>query len=115
MAATAHMSHDKARRKLRVPVPQACALFIGLIASLISVDALTADPPQMRLAYQVPLTVAGCPREQSFRDMVAGRLGFDPFEANASELIHVEITTDAKALRGRVKWLGDKQNLIGES
>jgi len=78
--------------------------------SLVSILALgslgTADaqaPIHVRLEYRVP---DGCPSEQTFRDLVAGRLGHDPFVASASRTVVAEVTP-GRGFRGRVALVSD--------
>jgi hypothetical protein len=57
----------------------------------------------------------GCPDASDFKAIVLGRLGYDPFHANASDRVLVDIVSRGRAFEGRIerrnaegKWAGDR-------
>src|SRR5690606_3112821 len=49
------------------------------------------------LDYQAP---PGCPAEAEFRDLVAARVGYDPFSAAATLKLQVQLSAQAGQVRG---------------
>ncbi len=79
-----------------------CIIGIALTAFLHQVEHASAEEHAMaRLTYDVAGS-PGCPDEQAFRDIVAGRLGYDPFDGAASLSIDARITRRSDLLIGRV-------------
>lgn len=63
--------------------------------------AAAAEPPRsVRLVYEPP-PVASCPDEASFRNLVAARLGYDPFVATSNDEVHVTFARRGAKLRAR--------------
>ncbi len=69
-----------------------------------------------RLAYSVAGNAAGCPDEESFRNLVTARLGYDPFEPDGKHVAVVEITREAGRLRvqARVTRQGQREPGVRE-
>src|SRR5512132_3561634 len=79
-----------------------------LVAALVAVFALVGqgssayaegDRETARLVYVVAANASGCPDEESFRNLVTARLGYDPFEPHGKHAAAVEITREAGRLR----------------
>jgi len=75
----------------------------------------------VRLSYEVAPEL-GCPQEREFRDTVAGRLGYDPFRADAPRLIETRIERRGARLHGTVRVkdandapIGSRQLQAGET
>lgn len=90
-------------------------VMLGLVAPLVaSGNARAAEPrTTARLSYRVPSGDTTCPDEQSFRDIVAGRLGYDPFESNAAMRIEATIEKAGSALTGRVRITNESGQAAG--
>jgi hypothetical protein len=64
--------------------------------------SLARDREALRLIYATPIDTT-CPDEASFRNLVAARLGYDPFATASPDEVHVELTRDHGRLRGRIE------------
>jgi hypothetical protein len=53
------------------------------------------------LDYEV---LPGCPGAEDFKAMVAGQLGYDPFQADAPDRVLVRIVLHGRGLEGRLEW-----------
>lgn len=78
------------------------ALAIAFATGLASSTAAAADRQALTLDYRSPSDLA-CPDESSFRNLVAARLGYDPFVAQAGDAVKVELTKDRGRLHGRAE------------
>src|SRR4051812_11079394 len=67
------------------------------------------------MAAQEDYTAApGCPDTEAFEAVVRGRLGYNPFRANANERVIVRIDAAGRALEGRIEWRDAAGGWIGE-
>lgn len=81
-----------------------CAsLAVALFASTIAASAAAQDQETARLVYVVPAGLAGCPEEASFRDLVAARLGYDPFQSAGKHAASVEVARASGRLHARAR------------
>lgn len=70
-------------------------------------DADDETPPSIALSYEIASSLSACPSEQDFGREVERLLGVDPFRADASFRVRVEIREDAKrGQQGRVVFSG---------
>src|SRR5690242_9106328 len=69
-----------------------------------------------RLAYATPADVAGCPDEASFRNLVAARLGYDPFlaEGRHDAAVSIEKHHGKLVARARVTRQGQTEPGVRE-
>src|SRR5262245_29236928 len=56
-----------------------------------------------RLTYVVAANASGCPDEESFRNLVAARLGYDPFEPDGKHAAVVKIARQGGLLRAEAR------------
>lgn len=70
----------------------------GLVATLAS----GAQLRPLRLEYRVEPSSVACPDEATFRSAMAGRLGVDPFEVNASASLQVTIEPSSPGHRAEI-------------
>jgi hypothetical protein len=78
---------------------------VGLVALPLfgAATAMAGDPPErvaLAISYELPEGLTGCPGADEFSALVAARLGYDPFAAEASWRVAVRIEPDASGLRG---------------
>jgi hypothetical protein len=64
--------------------------------------ASAEDRETARLEYVLPAGVAGCSEEASFHDLVAARLGYDPFEPAGAHEASIKVVRQGARLRARV-------------
>jgi hypothetical protein len=76
-----------------------CAALGTLAAAL---PAWPSEPARLSLTYRGPED-AGCPDEASFRNLVAARLGYDPFVPESPDAVRVELTRDRHRMRAHVE------------
>jgi hypothetical protein len=72
------------------------------VATVSAAPALAAEHETFRLTYSAP-DDARCPDEMSFHNLVAARLGYDPFDADRLSFVRIELTHDGGRLRGRAE------------
>jgi hypothetical protein len=78
-------------------------VLLSLALSLLAVPALAGeDRERLQLTYRAP-DDASCPDEASFRNLVAARLGYDPFSPDSPGGVRVELARDRRMLRGRIE------------
>jgi hypothetical protein len=79
-------------------------LIVGslLAMTLWTTPAFAGEPGGLRLTYATP-DDARCPDEASFRNLVAARLGHDPFVATGPDAVRVAVARDRGRLHGRVE------------
>ena len=63
-----------------------------------------------RLDY---VAAPGCPSAARFQAVVVGRLGYDPFSADAPDRVAVRIDPAGKMLEGRLEWHDASEAVIG--
>jgi hypothetical protein len=64
-----------------------------------------------RLEY---VAAPGCPSAARFEAVVIGRLGYDPFRADAPDRVTVRIEPSGQTLEGRLEWHDPSEAVIGE-
>ena len=87
---------------MRTLVSGIVVIAAGLLASLGRADA-PAEARTVQLVYTRGAGADQCPDEEELRDGVAGRLGFDPFDASAKSKVSARIYKDGKTLRATVE------------
>src|SRR5579859_6656110 len=92
------------RRPMRTPPPSIrLAVCATLVVAVCAVPpAAAAERERLRLTYAAPED-AGCPDEASFRNLVAARLGYDPFVPDSPDVVSVSLQRDHRTLRGRAE------------
>jgi hypothetical protein len=76
------------------------------LSVLATVGPARADErASVRLGYDASRADAGCPDESSFRNLVAARLGYDPFIGPALDRVDIEIVRSGAQLRGHASIL----------
>ena len=88
-------------------------LAVGGYSLLFCASATGQEPPNARLTYSVD-SVDACPDEATFRDIVASRLGYDPFQPSAAMRIEVCIEQSGTGHVGSVRALRSDASAIGE-
>jgi hypothetical protein len=78
------------------------AVMAGLAVWLGEVEARAAPdgPVSIALGYDTSHAETSCPDEASFRNLVAARLGYDPFAPQAPDRVDIEIIKNGNQLRG---------------
>lgn len=94
--------HEGRRSRARRGRPSA-SLAVALFASTIAVSAAAQDRETARLAYVMPAGLVSCPEEASFRDLVAARLGYDPFQSAGKHAVSVEVARASGRLRASAR------------
>lgn len=85
-----------------------------LLACLLGGPAAgAAQPAQVRLLYSRGEGAALCPDEQSLRESVAARLGYDPFAEKAETTVAATLTGDSHGLRAHVELLDVRGRVTG--
>jgi hypothetical protein len=90
----------------------ACAAALGI--ALIAASNPSAARVTVVAAQLDYVAVPGCPDANDFQTVVIGRLGYNPFRANASERVIVRIDAAGRALEGRIEWRDAAGGWIGE-
>jgi hypothetical protein len=75
------------------------SLGLGVVAG--TGYARAEDRASVVLSYDASRAETNCPDEASFRNLVAARLGYDPFTTQALDRVDIEIVRSASQLRGR--------------
>jgi hypothetical protein len=73
-------------------------LGVGLVAPVQA-----QQPARVRLAYDRREGATSCPDVRAFADGVAGRLGYEPFDAAADGLVRVAVGRRERALEARIE------------
>ena len=76
----------------------AVGLCVGLVAPVQA-----QQPARVRLAYDRGEGATSCPDVRAFADGVAGRLGYEPFDAAADGLVRVAVGRRERALEARIE------------
>jgi hypothetical protein len=77
---------------------RAALLFVSLLAP---VQGMAAVPTSVALDYTA---TTGCPVVHDFKTVVADRLGYDPFRADAARRVLVQIAPQGAGFEGRIEW-----------
>lgn len=88
---------------VRFPTPVVAALVAVFTLGQGSSARAENDRETARLVYVVAANTSGCPDEESFRNLVTARLGYDPFEPDGKHAAAVEITREAGRLRAQAR------------
>lgn len=73
--------------------PSSFLRILTLLTALLCTGSSRAEErPSLTLDYRIAASAKRCPAEQTFRDRVAARLGFDPFSQSSGRSAHVGIT-----------------------
>jgi hypothetical protein len=90
----------------------ACAAALAFAASAaVNERAARGTEAETQLDYDA---APGCPPADAFEAVVAGRLGYSPFRANARERVIVRIEPAGRALEGLLEWRDATGGWIGE-
>lgn len=97
-------------------VSQACRLVCATTAAFAAMATLSQGAARAKeIAAQLDYGVAaGCPQADDFEAVVAGRLGYNPFQQTARERVIVRIEPAGRALEGRLEWRDAGGGWIGE-
>ncbi len=79
----------------------ACAVAAIVMLSRVG-PARAEDRETARLEYVLPAGVSGCSEEASFHDLVAARLGYDPFGPEGAHEASIKVVREGTRLRARV-------------
>jgi len=93
---------------MRGPFPSILALSLALAGV-----GLAGERPDAKLTYvrKGPATI--CPDEPLMRQLVAAKLGYDPFRDDAARAIAVTITRDGKGFRAVLELRDDAGKVVG--
>ncbi|HVH48156.1 MAG TPA: hypothetical protein VM925_37740, partial [Labilithrix sp.] len=79
-----------------------------LAIAVVPRDAHAEVQARARLSYVVEAGAETCPAEPEMRDLVAARLGYDPFAADAQQEVVVRIGRRARGIAGAFELKGPK-------
>ncbi|HVT08111.1 MAG TPA: hypothetical protein VHO67_11675, partial [Polyangia bacterium] len=65
--------------------------------------AVQAQPRPFKVALEY-VAGPGCPAAAEFKAVVTGRLGYDPFAADAADRVLVQVVPRNGAIEGRLEW-----------
>lgn len=82
---------------------RALAVFVLLGSPHAAHRVWAQDIAPASLAYERSSEATSCPDETEFREVVAERLGRDPFVADASRVVHVLLVRDGRDFVGTVR------------
>jgi hypothetical protein len=100
------------RRLTVLPVLRWATLLVICIASA---SASAAERASVTLTYAAKdAAAANCPDEATFRDLVAARLGYDPFAPSGSLTLAVELQRRGDKIVGRLNLTGKDNESRGE-
>jgi hypothetical protein len=109
--------HDRSPRvRLRVVrsiLASTVVIVAGLYAALGRADAPTPSAKTVQLVYSRGPGTDQCPDEEQLRDGVSGRLGYDPFDANAKSKVDARIAKDGKTLRATISVIDETGAVTG--
>jgi len=77
-------------------------LFAACSLAVRRTHAAEAIPKTARLVY-TRADVSGCPDEETMKNTVSARLGYDPFKPDPEHIVTAAITREGKGLRGHVE------------
>jgi hypothetical protein len=96
-----------------VKSPRRLQLVSAVALALAALDGGTARAAEM--AMQLDYSVApSCPGVDDFAAIVSGRLGYNPFRADAPGRVLVRIEPMGRALEGRLEWRGSAGERMGD-
>jgi hypothetical protein len=85
---------------------------IGLAVLAAARDSKAGNPSfAAQLDY---VATSGCPPVEVFESIVEGRLGYNPFRADAPNRVAVSVAANGHALEGRFEWRNTSGGSIGE-
>lgn len=102
-------------RERRCPFPAAWSGALVSVAVLLRTTVGSAEErlETARLSYAASGTPARCPDEESFRNKVAARLGYQPFSANGAHRVSVRLITTAGRVRGHAEVTRSDERVSG--
>lgn len=71
---------------------------LSLLCALLSGAVAHADRPAAQLEYQRGAGTESCPSESVFRELVASRLGHDPFDGSGSRVFTIELSRAGRSV-----------------
>lgn len=84
---------------------------LGFAAFAASEATARGAPVATQLEYRA---ADGCPAAGDFAAVVAARLGYDPFLADAALRVVAQIDASGRALEGRLEWFDARGTSVGE-
>jgi hypothetical protein len=84
---------------------------LGFAAFVASEATARGAPVATQLEYRA---ADGCPAAGDFAAVVAARLGYEPFLADAALRVVVQIDASGRALEGRLEWFDARGTSVGE-
>jgi hypothetical protein len=84
---------------------------LGFVAFAASEGTARSAPVATQLEYRA---AEGCPAASDFAAVVAARLGYDPFLADAALRVVAQIDASGRALEGRLEWFDARGTSVGE-
>jgi hypothetical protein len=101
-------------RRVNLARTGGCACAIALALAVAGHPRQVAAAPA-HVTTQLDYGVApGCPPAEAFQSIVAGHLGYDPFEADAPNRVTIRIAAAGRTLDGRLEWRNASGRSIGQ-
>jgi len=91
--------------------PSCGVLALGCSTLLVASSQARAEPLRVALVYDAS---AACLDAREFKSVVAARLGYDPFAADASRKVLVQLRAGADRRGARIAWMDDAGAKTGE-
>lgn len=90
-------------------------LFVAALCVTLDVQAEDAarTSPEFHVALQYAVSAA-CPSALEFKEIVLGRLGYDPFRETAPDQVLVLISAADRALEGKLEWRDQSGQWAGD-
>jgi hypothetical protein len=98
---------------MRADVSARAALILLLVSRAASAGQPAVATPTARLTYVRGPGTEHCPDEDSVRNAVSSRLGYDAFEPNAATTVSVVVGRVGRALRVKIERRDDKGKVTG--
>ena len=95
----------------------AVRLFVCLAAMAAGLTAVSRIAPARTVVVATQLddgATPGCPSAATFEAIVAARIGYEPFRADAPDRVIVRIESAGRALEGRIEWRDATDESIGD-
>lgn len=96
---------------MRTSALLALLLFEAVLVCAATGPAHAQAPPRVRLDYDRQEGAAPCPDASAIQVGVAARLGYDPFEGSAAEVLHVTVRQTQHGLEARIE-LADAEGRV---
>jgi hypothetical protein len=78
---------------------------LGLLTLLWMTPVAGAVPSKVRLEYTQDEVSRRCSTEEALRESISARLGRNPWDAAAPELLRIQVHRDKVRWRAKVEWL----------